>query len=455
MKKTFFILIAFYSFIGFSQFQINGDASQSSDSCFIITPDLEAQSGNIWTTEKIDLRSSFDYRFRMYFGATDEFGADGFVFALQPISNTVGGTGGGLGFAGITPSFGVEFDTYQNSGDYNDPAADHMAILQNGSVSHWTGGGTLAGPVDISPISPNVEDDQFHWVRFTWSPDSNTFHVYYDCEKRLTYTGNIITQIFNNDPLVYWGVTGGTGLYHNRQEVCLVDLGEESPPLESQSLCNNDSLQLSVLNSSAFKYTWSPNYNITATNISNPLVFPDSTTSYAVLIRDECLNPTRDTVTIFVPHALDSIADSIICIDAEIIIQPLVLKDAIYSWNDSLFEDELIITDEGVYFFQSEEYTCLYRDTFNISLDDCREIPVPNIFTPNNDGFNEMFDLSSITLDEEWNLIVYNRWGRLVYSMLAYDNSWNGDELADGSYFYHIEKAGDSIAHKGWVQISR
>ena len=44
--------------------------------------------------------------------------ADGFTFNLQNSSQTVnalGGSGGGLGYSGITPSFAVEFNIYQVS----------------------------------------------------------------------------------------------------------------------------------------------------------------------------------------------------------------------------------------------------------------------------------------------------------------------------------------------------
>ena len=55
------------------------------------------------------------------------------VFVLQPISTSVGSTGGGLGFHGIVPSVGVTLDTYQNTND-NDPAFDHIAIQLNGNT---------------------------------------------------------------------------------------------------------------------------------------------------------------------------------------------------------------------------------------------------------------------------------------------------------------------------------
>ena len=44
----------------------------------------------------------------------------------------------------------------------------------------------------------------------------------------LTYTGDIINNIFSGEPFVYWGMTGATGSFFNEQKFCtLTDL--ESP----------------------------------------------------------------------------------------------------------------------------------------------------------------------------------------------------------------------------------
>ena len=51
---------------------------------------------------------------------------------MQTVNNTAGSLGGGLGYAGISPSLGIEFDTYHNSGD--DPNGNHVGINLNGNT---------------------------------------------------------------------------------------------------------------------------------------------------------------------------------------------------------------------------------------------------------------------------------------------------------------------------------
>jgi gliding motility-associated-like protein len=80
------------------------------------------------------------------------------------------------------------------------------------------------------------------------------------------------------------------------------------------------------------------------------------------------------------------------------------------------------------------------------------ETRIPNIITPNNDDLNDTFapHLPGPTAD----LQVYNRWSQLVYEQANYQNTWNGNNLATGTYYYVLTSATGQI-WRGWVEISR
>jgi gliding motility-associated-like protein len=68
------------------------------------------------------------------------------------------------------------------------------------------------------------------------------------------------------------------------------------------------------------------------------------------------------------------------------------------------------------------------------------QINIPNVFTPNNDGINDLFEITYSNI-ENINITVYNRWGSQVF--FGYDNfNWDGtNELqlcSTGVYFYII-----------------
>ena len=48
-----------------------------------------------------------------------------------------------------------------------------------------------------------------------------------------------------------------------------------------------------------------------------------------------------------------------------------------------------------------------------------------------------------------------NRWGRIVYHKVDYQNDWDGSGLSDGTYFYVLECKGlkEEVQYKGVVMI--
>lgn len=210
-----FAAIALLSTNVWAQYQVNSNAVQTSCNCWQLTPAADAQNGSVWNVNLFDLSNPFDFNFDVFLGCNDG-GADGIAFVLQPLSVNAGSSGGGIGYAGINPSLAVEMDNYQNSGE---PAYDHMAIQSNGNVSH-TGANNLAGPVPISASTNNVEDCGWHTFRITWDPATQTINTYFDGVLRLTYTGDIINNIFGGNPNVYWGFTSATGGANNLHQFC-------------------------------------------------------------------------------------------------------------------------------------------------------------------------------------------------------------------------------------------
>lgn len=184
--------------------------------CYRLTPDSNNHAGSVFNVNKIDLDDPFDFSFEAFLGC-DDAGADGIAFLLQPVGTGVGSGGGGLGYQGISPSLAVEFDTYQNGWD---PAEDHIAIQEDGDNDHGTGN-NLAGPVDALTGGGNIEDCGYHDVRITWDPSTNTLDIYFDGDLRLSYTGDIVNNIFGGTSEVYWGFTGSTGGAKNDQRFCI------------------------------------------------------------------------------------------------------------------------------------------------------------------------------------------------------------------------------------------
>jgi gliding motility-associated-like protein len=227
-----FLFLCFPVF-SFSQYILNGAATQNSCNCYTLTTASFTQAGSVWNANKINLNNSFDFSFNVFLGCQDINGADGIVFMLQPISTSIGSTGEGMGFSGITPSIGISLDTWQNI-NLNDPAYDHISIQANGNPAHGT---DLAGPVQASNAVDNIEDCQWHIFRITWEPATQWLRAYFDGQLRVETQVNIIATIFNNDPNVFWGFTAATGGANNLQQFCTALNPEFSTNVGANGVC--------------------------------------------------------------------------------------------------------------------------------------------------------------------------------------------------------------------------
>lgn len=196
-------------------FRLGGVARVLDDECIRLTPDVMFVSGSAWYEKPIDLTQPFEITVCLVLGQNDELGADGIGFIFHPTMQT-GYRGEGMGFAGLYPSLGIEFDTYQNY-HLADPESDHVAINVNGQPHHYA---SVSGPTDM----PNLEDGKKHLLWISWNPLEKLLQVTLDGQDCGRLEGDIVANIFNGDPTVYWGVTAATGRKTNFHDICIKKL---------------------------------------------------------------------------------------------------------------------------------------------------------------------------------------------------------------------------------------
>lgn len=163
--------ISFPNFCNTSAFSLNGStATLNPNAQCVLRLTQDFGVGSAFLTNTFSLASdasfstffSFQIRNPVGIGDADGAGADGIVFTVQTVSNTAGGGGGGIGYQGISPSVGVEFDTFNNGGqDQN--SGNHIGIDLNGSVSS----------VALMPIPGRFNDGNvwYVWVDYNGVTD--------------------------------------------------------------------------------------------------------------------------------------------------------------------------------------------------------------------------------------------------------------------------------------------
>jgi gliding motility-associated-like protein len=83
------------------------------------------------------------------------------------------------------------------------------------------------------------------------------------------------------------------------------------------------------------------------------------------------------------------------------------------------------------------------------------ELEVPNVFTPNGDGINDRYEIPYLERYISNELMVFNRWGEMVFREKNYTGSWDGGRLSDGVYFYILKCKGywEEDVFRGSVSI--
>lgn len=114
---------------------------------------------------------------------------------------------------------------------------------------------------------------------------------------------------------------------------------------------------------------------------------------------------------------------------------------------------------DGTFDYQDRTNNCA-PTTIPPSLDTTPQKPVisiPNVFSPNGDGDNDIFTIDSLEYYDTKNIEIYNRWGNIVYTSNNYQNDWGGktnegSPLNQGTYYYILD-IGEEKKRAGFVSL--
>lgn len=99
------------------------------------------------------------------------------------------------------------------------------------------------------------------------------------------------------------------------------------------------------------------------------------------------------------------------------------------------------VGDYDLYFIYTTDDGCKDSIYMKVPVKEL-ELKVPNVFTPNGDGVNDVFEIKKLEYFVSNEFVVFNRWGKKVYESSGYQNDWDGGNLSDGTYFYVLKCVG-------------
>lgn len=247
----------------------------------------------------------------------------------------------------------------------------------------------------------------------------------------------------------------------------------------ADTLCIGEAAQLSA--SGAATYVWSPATGLSNNTIPNPVATPTANTTYTVIGTDakNCFNDTGNVVIKVYPIPQFNIVESVIKSNVGLNVPILTTSSSdITKWR--WIPDKWLscatcpspvatITSDIKYVAEvSNPGGCTARDEVSIeTLCNGFNIFIPNTFSPNGDGMNDVFYPRGKGLFKIRSMKIFNRWGEIVFSKsefaandasAGWNGTFNGKQLTADVYVYTIEVVCDNnqiIPLKGNLTLLR
>ena len=187
-------------------------------------------------------------------------------------------------------------------------------------------------------------------------------------------------------------------------------------------------------------FSWVPSDLATDPGSSQTYLFPSFTTTYTVYVTDSDGCTASDDLTVYVtqPPPLTAGPD-----------RRVALLDTVQLWGGSYGLDVfwtpsenldcptcltpiLTVTEPGWYVINAADTTgCVGRDSMFVDV--FYPVYVPNSFTPDNDGLNDVFKAEGADL-RGFSMRIFNRWGEVIFETDDPEVPWRGD--VDGGAHY-------------------
>ncbi len=238
------------------------------------------------------------------------------------------------------------------------------------------------------------------------------------------------------------------------------------------TICFGKNAQLNA--SGGSNYVWTPSTYLSNPLINNPdVIKPGATMQYVVTVTDNlgCPKPVKDTVKVNVIKLKVNAGPA----DTAVVLgEPLQLNGTggvNYEWTPALWLNNNLIANPIALPQADIEYKLLAKSaegcegTDNIRVKVYKVDPdmyVPNAFTPNKDGLNDVIRPILLGIKELKYFRVYNRWGQMVFSTSAREKGWDGNfggrPQEAGTYVWMAEGVtytGITKQKKGYVVLIR
>ena len=284
------------------------------------------------------------------------------------------------------------------------------------------------------------------------------------------------------DSTIKYVVTGTSTNGCNNKDSLTVAVVQPFALLTSlrDTICRGETISLSA--SGADSYAWSPAAGLSSIVISNPSASPDTTTIYQVIGTDyeNCFADTAYIpVIVYNTPQFDIIPDIIsVVAGTSVTLTTTGSADIIsYSWTPPTgLSCTTCPQPQATPTANTTTYTAVVKNAGGCSNNDkvtinllcgTGNIFIPNTFSPNGDGANDVFYPRGKGIKGIRNLLIYNRWGSVVFQRsnfnindenAGWNGTYKGQPAPQDVYVYHLDVicgTGNQFLYKGDVTLIR
>ncbi len=273
-----------------------------------------------------------------------------------------------------------------------------------------------------------------------------------------------------------------------RKDTTVIDCGAPNASLTVK--------EISGMSLASLSYTWTGNVTSPANDYNRALFTPTIQGKYVVFVKNESTGCAKrgDTVSVGIGQLTSKFAMSAVNGYAPLTVNftnqsfsadsATAQKNIFSIWNfgngktlkqrpDSFSIDPSLHISQPGTFNQAGTYTvtlyvgkglCIDTSYQILVVDIPSSVEVPNIFSPNGDGVNDLYFLKTANLSDV-SMVIYDRWGHVTYELDSSNGNvlWDGKnqygkECAEGTYFYVLKatgKDGSAFDKKGTITLVR
>jgi gliding motility-associated-like protein len=152
------------------------------------------------------------------------------------------------------------------------------------------------------------------------------------------------------------------------------------------------------------------------------------------------------------------------CVDGSVMIFADHPNNISYVWNTGETTSSIEVWTPDVYYVTAMNDCGSASDWVDVYFQDCSySVYIPNSFTPDNDGINDVWKISTFNVFK-FELTIFNRWGTVLFQSEDPQAVWTGDVnggehyAEDGAYQYLIKfetESGEAIKRTGAIFVTR